>query len=164
QKASAAALDKELAAEMGLKALEPAAPEAPEPVERLAEPAQRELDTARALAASVPAGDPVGGDAREVAGLGPRAAGAPPGASPEREFMAIADLPVKRGDKAAEQRRDKAYLQLARLAYQRGDDGLATRLYERVGRGAPEWLDALFESSWSHFRRAEDEKALGNLL
>ncbi len=162
QKASATALDEDLAAEMGLKAPELAAPEAAEPVQRLAEPAQRELDVARALAASVPPGDPAEADAREVAGLAALAAGDPAGAT--REFMAIADLPVKRGDQAAAQRRDKAFLQLARLAYQRGDDALATRLYERVGRDAPEWLDALFEASWSHFRRGGDEKALGNLL
>jgi hypothetical protein len=120
------------------------------------------MDAARALAASVPAGDAAEGDAREVAALAALAAGDP--ASASREFLAIADLPVKRGDAAATQRRDKAYLQLARLAYHAGDDKLAARLYERVGRGAPEWLDALFEASWAHFRRGEDEKALGNLL
>src|SRR5438270_783596 len=81
-----------------------------------------------------------------------------------KEFLAVASLAVPRGDAAAAERRDKAYLQLARLAYQRGDDALATNLYDRVGRGAPQWLDALFEASWAHFRRSEDEKALGNLL
>ncbi len=55
-------------------------------------------------------------------------------------------------------------LQLARLAYQGGDDQNALALYQRVGRSGPEWLDALFEASWAHFRTAEDEKALGNLL
>ena len=162
QQVSATALDKDLAAEMGLKAPEPAVPEPVAPVEKIPEPVQRELDAARALAASVSAGDPAEGDAREVSGLAALAAGDPEGAT--KEFLAIADLPVSSGDKAATERRDKAYLQLARLAYQRGDDVLAGRLYERVGRGAPEWLDALFESSWAHFRRAEDEKALGNLL
>jgi len=134
---------------------------APEP-QRIPAAAQRELDAARALAASVPAGDAAEGDAREIAALAALAAG--DAASATMEFLAVADLPVRRGDRVAAQRRDQAYLQLARLAYQKGDDALAAKLYERVGRGAPEWLDALFESSWAQFRRGEDEKALGNLL
>ncbi|MCA1827563.1 MAG: hypothetical protein LC689_11595, partial [Myxococcales bacterium] len=124
--------------------------------------AVQELDRARALAGSVPAGDPAQGDALEVAGLASLAAGDDENAV--KEFIALAQLPVSRGDDAAAERRDKALLQLARLAYQSGDDGKATALYERVGRGAPEWLDALFEASWSHFRKGEDEKALGNIL
>lgn len=157
-----APLEKDLAAEMGLSAPESPPAPAPAPQQRVPGEAQRELDAARALAASVAPGDPLEGDAREVAGLSALAAGDMAGAT--REFMAVVDLPVRRQDAAAAERRDKAWLQLARLAYQRGDDALAARLYERVGRGAPEWLDALFEASWSHFRRGEDEKALGNLL
>ena len=155
-------LDKELAAEMGLAAAEAPVTAAPAPERRMPAQAQRELDLARAVAASVPAGDPAASDAREVAALAALASG--DAAAAAKEFMALAELPVRRGDAAAAARRDKAYLQLARLAYQRSDDALAAKLYQRVGRGAPEWLDALFESSWAHFRRGEDEKALGNLL
>src|SRR5438445_7682692 len=155
-------LDKELAAEMGLSAPEPVVTPAPEPQRGLPAQAQRELDLARALAASVPPGNAAEGEAREVAALAALAAGDP--ALATKEFLAVASLAVGRGDAAAAERRDKAYLQLARLAYQRGDDALAAQLYQRVGRGAPEWLDALFEASWAHFRRGEDEKALGNLL
>ena len=160
--ATAQPLEKDLAAEMGLSA--PPSPKAAvqEPQHRLAAEAQRELDAARALAASVRPGDPAEAEAREVAGLAALAAGDPAGAT--REFMAITELPVPRADAAAAERRDKAFLQLARLSYQGGDDALAARLYGRVGRGAPEWLDALFEASWAHFRSSEDEKALGNLL
>jgi hypothetical protein len=157
-----APLDKDLAAEMGEAAAE--APPAPAPPSRAEPPreAQRELDRARALAASVPPGDPLEAEAREVAGLSALAQGDIQGAG--KEFLAVAQIAPRRGDKLAEQRRDKAYLQLARLAYQSGNDAAAAALYERVGRGAPEWLDALFEASWAHFRRGEDEKALGNLL
>ena len=160
--AGPAPLDKDLAAEMGGARPEAAAP-APEPA-RTEPPrdAQRELDRARALAASVPPGDPLEADAREVAGLSALAQGDMQGAG--KEFLAVAQIVPRRGDKLAEQRRDKAYLQLARLAYQSGNDAAASALYERVGRGAPEWLDALFEASWAHFRQGEDEKALGNLL
>ena len=154
-------LDKELASAMGQPAAEPAPAPAPVP-QKIPAAAQRELDAARALAASVPAGDAAEGDAREIAGLAALASGDAAGAT--KEFLAVAALPVRRGDGVAAQRRDQAYMQLARLAYQNGDDALAAKLYERVGRGAPEWLDALFESSWAQFRRGEDEKALGNLL
>jgi hypothetical protein len=155
-------LDKELAAEMGSAAAEPSAAPAAAPQQKLPAEAQRELDLARALAGSVPAGDAAEGDAREVSALAALASG--DAAAAVKEFLAVAELPVRRDDAAAAERRDKAYLQLARLAYQRGDDALAAQLYQRVGRGAPEWLDALFEASWAHFRRGEDEKALGNLL
>jgi hypothetical protein len=155
-------LDRELAAEMGFAAAEPSAAPAIAPQQKLPPDAQRELDLARALAGSVPAGDAAEGDAREVGALAALASGDPAAAA--KQFLAVAELPVRRGDAAAAERRDKAYLQLARLAYQRGDDALAAQLYQRVGRGAPEWLDALFEASWAHFRRGEDEKALGNLL
>ena len=155
-------LDKDLAAEMGFAAPEPSATPAAVPQQKLPAEAQRELDLARALAGSVPPGDAVEGDAREVAALAALVSG--DAAAAAKEFLAVSELPVRRGDAAAAERRDKAYLQLARLAYQRGDDALAAQLYQRVGRGAPEWLDALFEASWAHFRRGEDEKALGNLL
>jgi len=155
-------LDKELAAEMGLSAPEPVVTPAREPQRSLPAQAQRELDLARALAASVPPGDAAEGEAREVAALAALAAGDP--AQATKEFLAVAALALPRGDAAAAERREKAYLQLARLAYQRSDDALATTLYDRVGRGAPQWLDALFEASWAHFRRGEDERALGNLL
>ncbi len=157
-------LDKELAAEMGQSAHAAAAaqhaPEQKDP--RPAKAALGELDRARALAASIPAGDALEPEALEVEGLAALAAG--DDESAVKEFLALAQLPVKRGDEAAIERRDRAWLQLARLAYQSGDDGRATQLYERVGRSGPEWLDALFEASWARFRKAEDEKALGNLL
>ena len=164
QPAAAQPLDKELAAEMGLSAKDAQAPLGPAGQEAQALPplAQRELDQARALSAMVPAGDPAEGEAHEVAGLAALAAGDDRLAA--KEFVAVAQLPVRQGDARAAERRDKAYLQLARLAYQSGDDARATELYEKVGSGAPEWLDALFEASWAHFRKAQDEKALGNLL
>jgi hypothetical protein len=158
-------LDKELAAEMGAPA-QPVAPAklaaAQEPPASVATAALRELDAARTLAAEVPAGDASEAAAHEVVGLAALAENDQQAAT--KEFVAIATLPVKRGDEAAADRRDKAYLQLARLAYAKGDDAQATDLYNRVSRNRPEWLDALFEASWSRFRTTEDELALGNLL
>src|SRR6267143_6196093 len=126
-------------------------------VQRLA---RAELERARQIAAQVPDGDAAAAEAREVSALAALAAGDTRAA--EEQFEAVVRV-APRGAAAAE-RRENALLQLARLAYARGDDERAQIMYSRVSRGAPQWLDALFESSWSHFRRGEDEKALGNLL
>ena len=126
-------------------------------VQRLA---NAELERARQIAAQVPAGDAAEGEAHEVSALAALASGDT--AAAEQELAAVVRI-VPKGDAAIE-RHENAMLQLARLAYARGDDARAQALYARVSRGAPQWLDALFESSWSHFRRGEDEKALGNLL
>jgi hypothetical protein len=157
-------LDKDLAIEMGAQ---PAAPEEkpaqqPEASSKVGGASLRELDAARSLAAQVPAGDAAEPGAHEVAGLAALAEN--DNAAAIKEFTSIAVLPVKRGDGLAEARRDKAYLQLARLAYAASDDAQATDLYNRVSRNRPEWLDALFEASWSRFRTTQDELALGNLL
>jgi hypothetical protein len=119
-----------------------------------------ELALARNAAAAVPPEDAAAGEAHEVAALAALAEGDLPGA--EVEFQAVAGTSSR--DAAAESRRQRALLQLARLAYTRGDDARAQALYGRISRAAPEWLDALFESSWSYFRKGQDEKALGNLL
>src|ERR1700736_4575605 len=153
-------LDNELASAMGHPAPEPSSAPAPEP-QKIPAAAQRELDAARALAASVPAGDAVEGDARAIAALAALAAGGAGGAPVP--VLAAGVLPVPRGDRVAAQRRDQAYMQLARLAYQNGDDTLAAKLYERVGRGAPEWLDAPFEASRGQFPRRGGGKAARHL-
>ena len=139
-----------------------AQPAAPAPAPNADRAAAEQVDRARALAASVPAGDPAEADAHEVAGLAALAAGDSEGA--QKEFVALAEVRPRRGDEVAEARRDRAYLQLARIAYAAGYDPRADALYRKVSRGAPEWLDGLFEASWAHFRRGEDERALGNLL
>jgi hypothetical protein len=156
-------LDKELATEMGASAVAEEKPaEKPAEAPKASSAAAQELDAARSLAAQVPAGDEAEPGAHEVAGLAALAEN--DDAAATKEFIAIATLQVKRGDAAAEARRDKAYLQLARLAYSGSDDAQATDLYNRVSRDRPEWLDALFEASWSRFRTGQDELALGNLL
>src|SRR5207237_7936257 len=119
-------------------------------VQRLA---RAELERARQIARLVRDGDAAAAEAREVSALAALAAGDT--AAAEEQFEAVVRI-VPRGAAAAE-RRENALLQLARLAYSRGDDARAQTMYARVSRAAPQWLDALFESSWSHFRRGEDE-------
>ena len=136
----------------------------PETVDPASASSKEELLRARALAAEVPAGSAVAGEAGEVRGLAALAAGDDDAA--QREFAALVSPRAEAGpsDGISAARRQRAILQLARLAYARGDDASAIALYAKVSRAAPEWLDALFESSWARFRRGEDEKALGNLL
>src|SRR4051812_11661602 len=133
---------------------------APETVSAAQKLASSELALSRILAASVPAGDPAEGDARETEALAALAAGDVDAA--QAAFEAVVKVSVK-GDEASA-RHERAVLQLARLAYAKGDDVRAQSYYAKVSRAAPEWLDALFESSWSHFRNGDDDKALGNLL
>jgi len=137
-----------------------AAPQPAAPVSAAQKLAASELGISRMLAASVPPGDAAEGEAREIAALAALAAGDIEAA--QAAFEAVAKVPVK-GDEA-NARHQRAVLQLARLAYAKGDDARAQSYYAKVSRAAPEWLDALFESSWSHFRNGDDDKALGNLL
>lgn len=60
--------------------------------------------------------------------------------------------------------REMAFFSLARVHYQFEQFRYAIFYYERVQRDSEAWLDALFESSWAHFRLGEHEKALGNLI
>lgn len=67
---------------------------------------------------------------------------------------------VVRNDKL----REMAFFSLARIHYQFEQFRYAIFYYNRVSRDSEQWLESLFESSWAHFRLAEYEKALGNLV
>jgi tetratricopeptide (TPR) repeat protein len=60
--------------------------------------------------------------------------------------------------------REMAFFSLARIHYQFEQFRYAIFYYNRINRDSEQWLDSLFESSWAHFRLAEYEKALGNLV
>jgi tetratricopeptide (TPR) repeat protein len=60
--------------------------------------------------------------------------------------------------------REMAFFSLARVHYQFEQFRYAIFYYDRVSRDSEAWLDAVFESSWAHFRLGEYEKALGNLV
>ncbi len=60
--------------------------------------------------------------------------------------------------------REMAFFSLARIHYQFEQFRYAIFYYERVSRDSEAWLEAVFESSWAHFRLGEYEKALGNLV
>lgn len=60
--------------------------------------------------------------------------------------------------------REQAFMQLARIHYEHGQNRYAIFYYDRVARGGDQWLQALYESSWAHFRLGEYERALGNMI
>lgn len=60
--------------------------------------------------------------------------------------------------------REMAFFSLARIHYQFEQFRYAIFYYDRISRDSEAWLDAVFESSWAHFRLGEYEKSLGNLV
>ncbi len=68
------------------------------------------------------------------------------------------------GTVSAPKLREMAFFSLARIHYQFEQFRYAIFYYERIDRDSERWLDALFESSWAHFRLGEYEKSLGNLV
>ncbi len=66
--------------------------------------------------------------------------------------------------KIADATRDLAFMQLARIHYGARQNRYALYYYGKIERGKPEWLEALFESSWANYRIGQYEQALGNLI
>lgn len=60
--------------------------------------------------------------------------------------------------------REMAFMQLARTHYGHRQNRYAVFYYNKVDRGSDQWLEALFEASWAHYRIGEYERALGNLI
>jgi tetratricopeptide (TPR) repeat protein len=72
--------------------------------------------------------------------------------------------PKKDGGVKNAKLREMAFFSLARVHYQFEQFRYAIFYYDRISRDSVQWLDAVFESSWAHFRLGEFEKALGNLV
>lgn len=60
--------------------------------------------------------------------------------------------------------REMAFMQLARTHYGARQNRYAIAYYDKVERGGVQWLEALFEASWAHYRIGQYEQALGNLI
>ncbi len=56
-----------------------------------------------------------------------------------------------------------AILSMARVFYSTRQFDKAAKYYDRIPLDSVLWLDALFESSWTHYMSQNHEKALGNL-
>lgn len=60
--------------------------------------------------------------------------------------------------------RELAFMQLARTHYGHRQNRYAIFYYDKVQPGSDQWLEALFEASWAHFRIGAYERALGNMI
>lgn len=60
--------------------------------------------------------------------------------------------------------RELAFMQLARTHYGAKQNRYAIFYFSKIERGGPQWLEALFESSWANYRIGQSEQALGNLI
>ncbi|HEY3447022.1 MAG TPA: adventurous gliding motility protein GltC [Myxococcales bacterium] len=60
--------------------------------------------------------------------------------------------------------RELAFMQLARTHYGHRQNRYAIFYYDKVLPGSDQWLEALFEASWAHFRINNYERALGNMI
>ena len=60
--------------------------------------------------------------------------------------------------------RELAFMQLARIHYGVRQNRYAIYYYDKIDRGDPQWLEALFESAWASYRIGQYEQALGNLI
>ncbi len=82
-----------------------------------------------------------------------------------KEFREVVRMTNPRGGSVDNtQLREMSFFSLARIHYQFEQFRYAIFYYDRIDRDSEQWLDALFESSWAHFRLGEYEKALGNLV
>ena len=66
--------------------------------------------------------------------------------------------------KANQDLRELAFMQLARIHYGVRQNRYALFYYNKVARGDPQWLEALFEGAWANYRVGQYEQALGNLI
>jgi hypothetical protein len=66
--------------------------------------------------------------------------------------------------KANKDLRELAFMQLARIHYGVRQNRYALYYYDKIDRGDPQWLEALFEGAWANYRVGQYEQALGNLI
>jgi hypothetical protein len=60
--------------------------------------------------------------------------------------------------------RESAFLQLGRIHYENRQNRYAIFYYGKMPWGGENWLEGLWEASYAHYRIADYEKTLGNLL
>jgi tetratricopeptide (TPR) repeat protein len=70
----------------------------------------------------------------------------------------------KRVEEADPLLRESAFLQLARIHYENRQNRYAIFYYGKMPWGGENWLEGLWEASYAHYRIADYEKTLGNLL
>jgi tetratricopeptide (TPR) repeat protein len=84
-----------------------------------------------------------------------------------KAFRTVVDLEEAAAESSYEDFRkikQMGTLALARAYYSAEVFPRAIQRYDALGKKSVFWLDALFESSWAHFRQKKYEKAMGNLF
>ncbi len=66
-------------------------------------------------------------------------------------------------DKTTEEFAELANLSLARVFYSTKQYPLSIKYYDKISPESPDWLPALFESSWAYFQTDSYSRALGNI-
>jgi tetratricopeptide (TPR) repeat protein len=83
-----------------------------------------------------------------------------------KEILVIAAEPEQRKkfapDEVAEME-ERAALTMGRIFYQTKQYELAIKYMEKVPQESPDWLNSLFEASWSYYLIKKNSKALGNI-
>ncbi len=131
--------------------------------------ADKAFDEMKRLVLMIPKGDPFYPKAKYLEGLAYFREGKPELALESMKEVVRTTPKGGPGMTAAEARnaknlRELAFMQLARTHYGAKQNRYAIAYYDKVERGGPQWLEALFESSWASYRIGKYERSLGNLI
>jgi tetratricopeptide (TPR) repeat protein len=128
----------------------------------------RAYEEVRRLCLMVPKGDPFYGKAKYLEGLTYFRDEKPEVAlEAMKEVVKVTRMeagPMTQEMRVMKTLRELAFMQLARTHYGARQNRQAIFYFSKIERGGPQWLEALFESSWASYRIGKYEQALGNLI
>ncbi|MBX7099543.1 MAG: adventurous gliding motility protein GltC [Myxococcaceae bacterium] len=130
--------------------------------------ANKAFDEVKRLALMIPKGDPFYAKGKYLEGLAYFRENKPESALESmKEVVRVTRQPA--GPQTADSRslqslRELAFMQLGRTHYGAKQNRYAIFYFNKVERGNTQWLEALFEGSWAHYRIGQYEQALGNMI
>lgn len=130
--------------------------------------ADKSFEEVKRITLMIPKGDPFHGRAKYLEGLAHfRENKLETALEDMKEVVRVtrqAEGPLSGEAKNLRSLRELAFMQLARTHYGARQNRSAIFYLSKVERGGPQWLEALFEASWAHYRIGQYEQALGNLI
>jgi tetratricopeptide (TPR) repeat protein len=130
--------------------------------------ADKSFEEVKRIALMIPKGDPFYPRAKYLEGLSFFRENKPETAlEAMKEVVKVTRLdegPLNAEAKNLKALRELAFMQLARTHYGARQNRYAIFYLSKIERGGPQWLEALFEASWAHYRVGQYEQALGNLI
>lgn len=130
--------------------------------------ANKSFDEVKRLSLMIPKGDPFYPKAKYLEGLAYFRENKPESALESmKEVVRVTRQPagpVTADSRAIQALRELAFMQLARTHYGARQNRYAIFYFNKVERGNAQWLEALFEGSWAHYRIGQYEQALGNMI